>query len=201
MTATDTATASEARAEATQALISAGRTLFTRLGYRQTAFTELAAAAGLDEDRARELLPDKAAVFGALVERTVKVAGILRPAVTEGVDEDLPVRLARTYLSLWEPGEEDSPMVELYRVALSDQEASLILRDRVSRALNSQVDHELPGAGAELRTALFGAQLGGVAFVRHLMRVDSVAAADLETVVETIAPGLRQTLLGSDTTR
>lgn len=196
MTVTSAETVAETRAEATQALISAGRTLFTQLGYRQTDFTDLAEAAGLEEEFARGLLPDKAAVFDALIERTVKVAGILRPAVTEGVDEDLPLRLARTYLALWEPNEEDSPMVELYRVALSDKDASAILRERISKALNGQVDQELPSADAELRTALFGAQLGGVAFVRHLLRVDAVAAADLETVIQAIAPGLRQTLLG-----
>ncbi|WP_406175152.1 hypothetical protein [Streptomyces sp. NBC_00996] len=200
MTVTSAGAAAETRAEATQALISAGRTLFTQLGYRRTDFADLASTAGLTEEFARELLPDKAAVFGALTERTVKVAGILRPVVTEGVDEDLPVRLARTYLALWEPNEEDSPMVELYRVALSDKEASQVLRERISKTLNGQVDRELPSGDAELRTALFGAQLGGVAFVRHLIQVGAVASADLETVIATIAPGLRQTLLGSDAT-
>jgi len=196
MTVTTTGSTADVRTEATQALISAGRTLFTQLGYRQTDFAALAKAAGLEEGFARELLPDKAAVFGALIERTVRVAGILGPAVAEGVDEDLPVRLARTYLALWEPNEEDSPMIELYRVALSDREASQVLRERISKALNGQVDHELPGGKAELRTALFGAQLGGVAFARHLLKVDAVASADLETVIQTITPGLRQTLLG-----
>jgi AcrR family transcriptional regulator len=187
--ATATTTTTEARAEAAQALVSAGRTLFARHGYRQTEFTDLAAAAGLDVTYARELLPDKAAVFGALIERTVKVAGLLRPAVAEGVDEDLPARLARIYLALWEPGEEEeSPLVELYRIALSDREASEVLRGRISEALNAMVDHELP-------TALFGAQLGGTAIARHLLGVRAITAADIETVIETLTPGLRRTLL------
>ncbi|MFF9163495.1 hypothetical protein ACF081_25040 [Streptomyces longwoodensis] len=197
MTVTSAVDAAEARVEATQALVSAGRTLFTRKGYRQTDFAELAEEAGLDLAQARELLPDKAAVLGALVERTVKVAGLLRPAVAEGVDEDLPARLARIYLALWEPGEEEeSPLVELYRIALSDAEASRVLRGRMAEALNAMVDHELPGEDAELRTALFGAQLGGVALVRHLIGVRAVAAPDVETLIATIAPGLRRTLLG-----
>ncbi|MGW7608711.1 TetR/AcrR family transcriptional regulator [Streptomyces sp. NPDC054766] len=198
MTASSAETAAETLAEATEALISAGRSLFTEFGYRQTDFPRLAEKAGLPEAFARELLPDKAAVFGALIERTARVAGILRPAVSEGLDDDLPARLARTYLALWEPNEEDSPLIELYRVALSDREASRIMRERFTKALNGQVDHELADREAGLRTALFGAQLGGVAFVRHLMRVDAVAAADLDTVIRTISPGLRQTLLGSD---
>ncbi|MFC7220692.1 hypothetical protein ACFQLX_21385 [Streptomyces polyrhachis] len=193
-----TANPADVYAEATQALISAGRTMFTRIGYRQTRFAAMAEAAGLPEDFARELLPDKAAVLSALIVRTVKVAGILGPAVDEGIDDDLPTRLARTYLALWEPNEEDSPMIELYRVALADKEASAVLRETVAKALNSQVDQKLAGPDAQLRTALFGAQLGGVAFARHLARVDSVASADLETVIQTIAPGLRQTLLGDD---
>ncbi|WP_369250157.1 hypothetical protein [Streptomyces sp. R41] len=39
-----------------------------------------------------------------------------------------------------------------------------------------------------------------VVMLRHLIQVDAVAAADLETVMATISPGLRQTLLGSDAT-
>ncbi|MFD7815665.1 TetR family transcriptional regulator [Streptomyces sp. NPDC059785] len=198
MTVISAETEAGARAEATQALISAGRTLFTRVGYRQTGFADIAERAGLTEEYARDLLPGKAAVFGALIERTVKVAGILGPAVAGGPDEDLPARLARTYLALWEPNEEESPMVELYRVAFSDKDASQVLRERVTLILNGQVDRELPGADAELRTALFGAQLGGVAFARHIWTVDSVAAADLETVIGAITPGLRRTLLASD---
>ncbi|MFI1002064.1 hypothetical protein ACIP10_15725 [Streptomyces galbus] len=198
MTVTSAVDAAEARVEATEALVSAGRTLFTRKGYRQTDFAELAEEAGLDLAQARELLPDKAAVLGALIERTVKVAGLLRPAVAEGVDEDLPARLARIYLALWEPGEEEeeSPLVELYRIALSDAEASRVLRGRTAEALNAMVDHELPGEDAEIRTALFGAQLGGVALVRHLIGVRAVSALDVETLIAAITPGLRRTLLG-----
>lgn len=198
MTVTSAVDATEARVEATQALVSAGRTLFTRKGYRQTDFAELAEEAGLGLTQARELLPDKAAVLGALIERTVKVAGLLRPAVAEGVDEDLPARLARIYLALWEPCEEESPLVELYRIALSDAEASRVLRGRMAEALNAMVDHELPGEDAEVRTALFGAQLGGVALVRHLIGVRAVSALDVETLIATIAPGLRRTLLGTE---
>lgn len=196
MTAPD---ATEARLEATQALISAGRTLFTRKGYRQTAYAELAEEAGLPLDHALELLPDKPAVLDALIERTVKVAALLSPAVAEGVDEDLPARLARIYLALWEPGEEEeSPLVEVYRMALADREASEILRTRTSEAFNAMVNHELPADDAELRTALFGAQLGGVAIVRHLLGVKTLAAPEVETVIEAITPSLRAALLGPD---
>ncbi|MFF6994931.1 hypothetical protein ACFY93_08220 [Streptomyces sp. NPDC008313] len=197
MTTTDVTTTTDLRTEATQALISAGRTLFTRQGYRQTDFADLARTAGLEPEAARGLLPDKAAVFGALIERTVKVAGLLGPAVAEGVDEDLPARLARTYLALWEPGEEESPLVELYRIALSDAEASRVLRERITVGLNGQVDQELPHEDAELRTALFGAQLGGIAVVRHLLGVEPLASADVEKVIGTVTPGLRSTLLGT----
>ncbi|MEZ0095317.1 TetR family transcriptional regulator [Streptacidiphilus sp. EB129] len=187
------------REEAAEVLVSAARVLFTERGYRQTGFDDLAEWAGLAPRLARELYPDKAAVFGALVERTVRVAGILGPVMAEGVDEDLPARLARTYLSLWEPSPEgESPLIELYRVALSDQEASLIARDRVSLMLNSQIDRRLPNPDAVLRTSLFGAQVGGTAFARHLMRIEPVASAPLDTVIEAIAPALRRTLLGSE---
>ncbi|WP_371750071.1 hypothetical protein [Streptomyces sp. NBC_01283] len=97
---------------------------------------------------------------------------------------------------MWEPGDEESPLVEVHRIALSDRDASAVLRTCVSESLNGQVDHLPPGPDADLRTALFGAHLGGTAIVRHLIGVEVVAAADLETVIETIAPALRQTLIG-----
>ncbi|MGI5459275.1 TetR family transcriptional regulator [Streptomyces sp. CA-249302] len=198
MTASTTATAGEdTRAEATQTLISAGRALFAERGYRQTDFADLAATAGLEPGYARELLPDKAAVFGALVERTVRVAGLLGPALAEGVDEDLPARLARTFLALWEPGEDgESPLIEVFRIALSDREASAVWRERIAEVLNGSVDRELPGEEAVLRTTLFGAQLGGTVVARHLTGTTAIASADVETVIQIITPGLRRTLLG-----
>ncbi|MFI1568562.1 hypothetical protein ACH4ZX_37010 [Streptomyces sp. NPDC020490] len=198
MTTISEVSTEDARIEATQSLISAGRVVFTELGYRRTEFTDLAAAAGLDPGYARELLPDKAAVFGALVERTVRVAGLLGPALAEGVDEDLPARIARTYLALWEPGEEEeSPLVQVYRIGLADKEASAVLRARVAEILNSVVDQGLDGDDPELRTALFGAQLGGTAIARHLLGVRTLASMDVGAVIETITPGLRATLLGT----
>lgn len=202
MTATSEATTTEARrearTEATQTLISAGRTLFTERGYRQTDFADLATAAGLEPAYARELLPDKAAVFDALVERTVKVAGLLGPALTEGVNEDLPARIARTFLALWEPGEEgESPLIEVFRIALSDKEASAVWRERITEALSGTVDRELGGEDAVLRTALFGAQLAGTVVSRQLVGTTALASVDVGTVIDTITPALRRTLLGA----
>lgn len=185
------------REERAQALVSAARALFPRQGYQQTSLADLAVWAGLTASQAEELFPDKAAVFGALVERSIKVAGILGPDVDAGVDEDLPGRLARTYLSLWEPTDgEESPLVEIYRIALSDREASAVLRERITRMLNSQVDGALPVEEAELRTAVFGAHLGGIALWRHLIGIGPLADAPLPGLLTLLAPALRSELLG-----
>jgi AcrR family transcriptional regulator len=201
MTITSESVANTHRTEAAQALISAARTLFVERGYRQTSLDDLAETAGLEPELARALFADKAAVFAALLRRTFKVAGLLAPEVAAGIDDDLPTRLARSYLPLWEPGDEESPLVEVYRIALSDRDASAVLRTCISDSLNGQVDHQLPGPDAALRTALFGAHLGGTAIVRHLIGVEVIASADLDTVIETIAPALRQTLIGSANSR
>ncbi|MFD4479342.1 TetR/AcrR family transcriptional regulator [Streptomyces sp. NPDC058471] len=201
MTITSESLVDTQRTEAAQALVSAARTLFVERGYRQTSLDDLAGTAGLEPELARALFADKAAVFAALLQRTFKVAGLLAPEVAAGIDDDLPTRLARSYLPLWEPGDEESPLVEVYRIALSDRDASAVLRTCISESLNGQVDHLLPGPDADLRTALFGAHLGGTAIVRHLIGVEVVAAADLETVIETITPALRQTLIGPANSR
>ncbi|MEZ0095320.1 TetR family transcriptional regulator [Streptacidiphilus sp. EB129] len=195
--AIDGSQAAEAREEAAQSLVSAGRTLFTDRGYRQTGFADLAELAGLDPETARTLFPDKAAVFGALIERTVKVAGLLGPDLAHGVDDDLPARLARTYLTLWESNAgEESPLVEIYRIALSDREASGVLRQRITASLNGQVDTLLGTPDAPLRTAVFGAHLGGTAMMRHLVGIEPLASAPLAQVLDMIAPSLRHELLG-----
>lgn len=123
------------------------------------------------------------------------------PCARRGTDEDLPARLACVYLPLWEPGEEEeSPLVELYRIGLSDKEASEVLRARITEILNATVDHELAVENADAHTALFGGQLASVAIVRHLLGVRAVSALSLETLIERITPELRQTLLRPDTT-
>ncbi|MEV7414850.1 TetR family transcriptional regulator [Streptomyces sp. NPDC089919] len=198
-TATEATVFDEATEELAQSLVSVARRLFTERGYRQTGFADLAAAVGLSEGEAARLYPDKAAVFAALVERTVLVSGLLAGDLARGVDEELPIRLARTYLSLWEPQDgEESPLVELYRVALSDPEASRVLKDTVTDRLNGQVDTEVPGPDPRFRTAAFGAHLGGLAFVRHLLGVEPLASKSLDEVLELVGPGLRHVLLGGE---
>jgi AcrR family transcriptional regulator len=184
------------REQRAEALVSAAHELFVSEGYDRTGLDELAHRAGLDPDEARELFPDKQAVFAALIERGIRIAGVLGPDVAQGVDEDLPARLARTYLTLWEPRDgEESPMVRLYRIGLSSPEASAVLRERVTRALNSQVDGELPCEDGALRTAAFGAHVGGLAVWRHLIGIGPLAQAPLSELLELVTPSLRRELL------
>jgi hypothetical protein len=84
----------------------------------------------------------------------------------------------------------------VYRIALADEEASAVLRERIAQSLNRTVGQNLDGDDPELRTALFGAQLAGAALVRHLIGVEAVASAEIETVIEALTPSLRRTLLG-----
>lgn len=196
MTTTTDGTLATGREQRAEALVSAAHELFAREGYDRTSLDDLAQRAGLDPAEARELFPDKQAVLAALIERSVRIAGVLGPDVALGVDEDLPARLARTYLTLWEPKDgEESPMVRLYRIALASPEASAVLRERVTGALNSQVNGELPSGDAALRTAAFGTHVGGLAVWRHLVGIGPLAQAPLSELLELVTPSLRRELL------
>lgn len=182
------------------AVLAAAREVFAERGYRRTAVEAVASRAGVDTAAVTALFGDKAGLFTALVRHSGRAAGLLEPDLGFG-DKDQASRVARTYLLMWESSIRRAELEPVYRVALGDPEASALFCRCFSVVLNRQltdaIDRRVAGIGGrDMRAALFGAHLSGIAIARYLTRVEPLATAPLSDVIAWITPTLNYFLHG-----
>jgi AcrR family transcriptional regulator len=182
-------------------VLAAAREVFAERGYRRTAVEAVASRAGVDTAAVTVLFGDKAGLFTALVRHSGRAAGLLEPDLGFG-EKDRAARVARTYLLMWESSTRRAELEPVYRVALGDPEASALFCRSFAGVLNRQLtdsfDRRGPGAvGRDMRAALFGAQLSGIAIARYLTRVEPLATAPLSDVIAWITPALNFFLRGN----
>ncbi|HEU5331329.1 MAG TPA: TetR family transcriptional regulator [Actinocrinis sp.] len=181
-------------------VLAAAREVFAERGYRRTAVEAVAARAGVGTAAVTVLFGDKAGLFTALVRHSGRAAGLLEPDLGFG-EKDRAARVARTYLLMWESSIRRAELEPVYRVALGDPEASALFCRCFAGVLNRQltdaIDRRVSGPGGrDMRAALFGAQLSGIAIARYLTRVEPLATAPLSDVIAWITPTLNYYLRG-----
>lgn len=191
--------AASAHADNRATVLAAAREVFAERGYRRTGVEAVAARAGVDTAAVNVLFGDKAGLFTALVRHSGRAAGLLEPDLGFG-EKDRAARVARTYLLMWESSTRRAELEPVYRVALGDPEASALFCRCFAGVLNRQLtdalDRRFAGSGRDMRAALFGAQLSGIAIARYLTRVEPLATAPLHEVIAWITPTLNYFLRG-----
>ena len=83
----------------------------------------------------------------------------------------------------------------IVRSAASEPAAAAVLRILVEHRLRDPLAHALPGANPELRAALIGAQIVGLAMSRYVVGVEPLASLPPEDVAAAIAPTMQLYLL------
>ena len=111
-----------------------------------------------------------------------------------GDPEGLGERLVRTYLKLWEDPASAGSVLATVRSAITSDRAA----DRLQSLLGAQLHADVPGLldrpDGEVRAALIGSHLFGVAVARHVLRVDPIAGLDLDALVALCVPAVQRYL-------
>jgi AcrR family transcriptional regulator len=173
-----------------QAILEAARTSFGDQGYEGATMRAIAARAGVDPALVYHFYDSKEQLFATAMELPFRPSELI-PVLLEGDREGLGERILRLFLSIWDqPGV--SPFVALLRSASSNERAAAMLREFLSREVIGRVARSLGVPHAELRATLVGSQLAGLAMVRYILRIEPLASADHETVVDCVAPTLQR---------
>lgn len=170
-------------------ILAAARTQFAELGYDATTIRGIAAEAGVNPALIHHFFGAKEKVFVAALALPVDPTDIAA-TVIEGPREEAGRRLVELFLSVWESSEMRSPFLALLRSAASNEDAARMLREFLQRSILSRV-----GAGLgvpELRLTAVGSQLMGMALFRYVIKIEPMASATEEEVVDMIAPVLQQ---------
>ncbi|TMM39694.1 MAG: helix-turn-helix transcriptional regulator [Actinobacteria bacterium] len=179
-----------------EAIIAAAREAFAEKGYDRASIRAIATGAGVDPALVHHYFGTKDQLFLATVNAPIDPAQIL-PRVLDGSTEELPERLVRTFLSVWDHPVSGPAAVALLRSGLQHDWSARMLREflttRVIRRVISQL--QLDPAEAPLRGSLVATQMIGLGLIRYVLKVEPLAAAPPEVVVAAVAPTIHRYLL------
>ncbi len=178
-----------------EAILQAARDAFGRRGYTATSLRAVAASAGVDPALVLHYFGSKQALFVAAVELPIRPREVL-PPVLAGDPDGIGVRLVRFFVGVWDTAATRSQFLALIRSAVSDEAAARLLRDLLTADGPEAVIRDLGYPQAELRGALVGSQLVGLAFTRYVVRLEPLASADAETVAALVGPTVQRYLDG-----
>jgi AcrR family transcriptional regulator len=174
-------------------ILAAARHLFADAGYDKTSVRDVAAAAGVDPAMIRHYFGSKAQLFRATMGWPFEPAEIAA-RVTGGSRGEIGARLTRVFFEAWEQPNSRAPLLAILRGAATHDESANLVRQFIQGQVYSQIADSLGARDAELRIDLAMAQLLGIAYLRHILRVEPVASTPVEDLIERVAPAITRHL-------
>lgn len=180
---------------ARDAILEAARASFTANGYDGATIRDVARRARVDPALVHHYFGTKRQLFAAAVDLPVDPRPVIA-AIVAGDRDTVGVRLARTFLSVWDAETNRSPMVALIRSATSNEQAATMLREFITREIFGNVTAGLEVPQPQLRASLAASQMMGVALLRYVLRVEPLASLPGDRLADMIGPTLQRYLTG-----
>jgi AcrR family transcriptional regulator len=172
-------------------ILDAARRVFSEVGFDRATVRVIAAEAGVDPALIHHYFGTKDELFAASINLPMPVAGAVRAVFAEGGNQ-MGRRLAETFFSIWEQEEGRTALLGILRSALGGEDRALgAFREFLTSAVLDQIAPQISGERAPLRAILMASQLVGVALTRYVVRLEPVASAPIEEIIELVAPRLQ----------
>ncbi|WP_238008616.1 TetR family transcriptional regulator [Dactylosporangium sp. AC04546] len=172
------------------AILRAARARFAADGYQKATIRAIAADADIDPSMVMRYYGNKERLFAAAVDVDLRL-----PDIGAVPKERLGAALVTHFLHRWEDDPTDDALLTLLRSAATDEAAAERLRGIFAAQIVplAQAVSPDPSVAAE-RAALVAAQMLGLAFTRHILRLPPVVALSPEAVVARIGPTIQRYL-------
>lgn len=166
-------------------ILEAARTEFSAHGFEGTSMRAVAQSARVDAALIHHFFLSKGGLFSAAVQDVFSVPEVV--ATTEnGPQEQAGERLARAYITHWEDIEIQPRLVGVLRSAIAFDGATAAIQEFFGETL-VPVTSALGQGSAELRAALCGSFLLGVAALRYVSRTEPTASLSSSELVRAVA--------------
>lgn len=172
------------------AILEAARRRFAESGYEGTSIRTIAADAGVDPALTLHFFGSKAALFQAALAWPLDPEELTRRILGEGPD-GAGERLARTFLELWEDPMTREPLLALLRSSTSHAPSAALLEEFIRSQVLGRVASALGGPDPELRCQLAISHLLGIAFLRHVLRIEPMVSLSVDDLVAMVTPTLK----------
>ena len=191
-----------------EAIVESARAQFASHGYRGATIRGIAAAAGVDPALVHHYYGTKEALFAAAMRLPVVPSEVLAGALSSWraaggpAEPGIGALLVRTALTLWESAELKDTFLGLLRSAVTNEQASVMLREFISETILSTMARVAgPGgqaspAEAEYRAAMVATQMLGLGMTRLVFRLPAVVGASVNELAATIGPAVERYLTG-----
>jgi AcrR family transcriptional regulator len=178
------------------AILAAARATFADRGFDRASIRAIATGAGVDPALVHHYFGTKEELFLATVNAPIDPGEII-PKILDGDRDGAPERLVRAFLGVWDHPVSGPAAVALLRSGLQHDWSARMLREfltnRIIRRVLTHLD--LDPAEVPMRGSLVATQMGGLAVIRYVLKVEPLASAAPETVVALVAPNIHRYLL------
>jgi AcrR family transcriptional regulator len=174
-------------------ILAAARRVFAEKGFDKATVRGIAREASVDPALVHHYFDTKEGMFAAAMRLPVSPDQIV-PLLLDGPREEIGERLVRLILTVTGEPETREPMVALIRSAMTNEQAETMFREFVTNALLFRVADRLEVPHLRIEAAF--AQIFGIVMGRYVLRLEPLASADPEDLVELLAPTVQRYLTG-----
>lgn len=178
------------------AILAAAREAFGERGFDSTSIRSIAAAACVDPALVHHYFGTKEQLFLETIQVPVNPAQFI-PLMVAGGRDGVGERIVRTFLAVW-----DSPAgaaaAALLRSAMNNEWTLRLLREFVTTQILRRVLGQLDIDPVEMdhRGGLIATQMGGLAMIRYVIKLEPIASAPVDWVVAVVAPTIQRYVTG-----
>jgi AcrR family transcriptional regulator len=176
-------------------ILETARRMFAIGGYDKTSVRDLAAAAGVDPAMIRHYFGSKVELFRATMGWPFEPADVAA-RITGGDRAEIGERLTRVFFEAWEHPDSRAPLLAILRGAATHEESANLVRQFIQGQVYAQIAAGLSEPDAELRIDLAMSQLLGIAYLRHILKVDPIASTPVDELVDRVGPVISRHLIG-----
>lgn len=175
-----------------QVILDAARARFAKDGYTGATIRKIAADSGVDASLVMQFFGSKDDLFREVMAITPSALTRISAAF-DGPEDSLGERVTRAFLQVWDADPPESePFIAMLRAAISNEKASVQLRDLIQ----ARVNHDLVSRDLDMtvRVEIVSSMLIGLIVGRRIVHVAGIVEQDRESLVRVIAPAVQAIL-------
>jgi AcrR family transcriptional regulator len=176
-----------------EAILTAARRGFATRGYDATSLRGIATAAKVDPALVIHYFGTKEGLFVAATGLPAELPALIASIAALPEDDRVPA-LVRGYLHVVDSDKSRNAILALVRSAVSNDQAAAVLREFLAAELLPVIARLTSLRDARLSASLVAAQLMGIAMLRHVIKLDSLARASPDDIVALVTPAIDQYL-------
>ena len=177
-------------------IVTAAAEEFSRDGYDATSMRGIARAASVDPALVRHYFTDKADLFSEAIAAPMRPDVMVMHALA-GPRDEIGVNIVRYIVETLDNPAAGARIIRLLHTALGQEFAASMLREFMMREVLKRIATELGETDSEARASFAATQLIGLVVARYGLRIEPLASASPDEVVNHIGPVVQWHLMGS----